>query len=234
MSEDRPSTNWPWLVAGGMFELRTMISVVLGSVALLNSERAGPLTEQQRTFLQHIRQSTGQISDMVEALAGLASFEGAWSTSNSEKESVSLGKLLSEVGDLPVLQHAGRVDVRAHGQLHEIIAAPRLLLDALAGLARFVACDQLQGKRPLSIWIVDRLAASERWIVLAASEQIQEAVKTPRERLTLLNERAGRSLSMDLPFAGAIVRAHGGELLALPEGTPGAVVTLPRPAAASE
>jgi signal transduction histidine kinase len=233
MSEDRPSTNWPWLVAGGMFELKTTISVVLGYVGLLNSERAGPLTEQQRTYLQRIQQATGQISDMVEALAGLASLHGAWSTSNSEKGSVSLGKLLSEVADLPVLQNAGRVDVRAHGELDEIMAAPRLLWAALAGLARFVACDQLQRQRPLSICIVDPLAASERWIVLEASEQIQEAVKTPRERLTPLNERAG-CLSMDLPFAGAIVRAHGGELLALPEGTPGAVVALPRPAATSD
>jgi hypothetical protein len=39
---------------------------------------------------------------------------------------------------------------------------------------------------------------------------------------------------MDLPFAGAIVRAHGGQLLALPEGTPGAVVALPRPAGTSD
>jgi signal transduction histidine kinase len=216
-----------------MFDLKSPISVVQGYVGMLNSDRAGPLTEQQRHYLQQIQQFTRQISQVVEALADLASLEGAWSTGISMKGSVSLRKLLSEVADLPFLQHAGRVDVRAHGPHDEVIAAPRLLGRALAGLARSVAFDQLQGKRPLSIWIVDPLAASERWIVLAAPEQIQEAAKTPRERLTQLDERAGR-LSMDLPFAGAIVRAHGGQLLALPEGTPGAVVALPRPAGTSD
>lgn len=233
MGEERPTTNWPELVAGGMFELKAPIAVVRGYVGMLNAERAGPLTEQQRTFLERILQSTRQISRIVEALAGLASLEGAWSTAASGKASVSLRKLLSEVADHTLLQNAGRVDVRAHGRDDEIIGAPHLLWHALAGLARFVAFDQLQGERPLSIWIVDPLAASEIWIVLAAPDQIEEAVKTPRERLTLLDERAG-SLSMDLPFAGAIVRAHGGQLLALPKGTPGAVVALPRPAGTSD
>jgi hypothetical protein len=185
----------------------------------------GLSTEQQRTFLLAAQHGSRQISQIVVALAGLASLQGAWSTSESSKENVSLGKLLAEVADLPFLQDAGRVDVQALGQHDEVIAAPRLLSHALVCLARFVARDQLKGERPLSIWIVDPLAAPERCIVLAAAEQIQEAVKTPRERLTLLDERAGR-VSMDLPFAGAIVRAHGGQLLALPEGTPGAVVAL--------
>jgi light-regulated signal transduction histidine kinase (bacteriophytochrome) len=231
MNEDRPTTNWPWLVAGGMFELRAPINVVAGYTAIL--ERSGPLTEQQRSFLQQIQQTTRRISQIVEALAGLASLEGAWSTSSSRKESVSLRKLLSEVADHPLLQNAVRVDVRAHGQHDEIIAAPRLLCRALAGLALRVAVYQLvEDKRSLSIWIVDPPAALETWIVLAPPEQIQEAVKTPRESLTLLDEGAG-PVSMDLPFAGAIVRAHGGQLLGLPEGTPGAVVALPRPTGAS-
>ena len=52
-----------------MFELKTPISVVQGYVAMLNSDRAGPLTEQQRTLLQQI-QPTRQISQIVEAFAG--------------------------------------------------------------------------------------------------------------------------------------------------------------------
>jgi signal transduction histidine kinase len=119
MSEDRPTTNWPGLVAGGMFQLRTPMNAAHGYVHLLISDRAGPLTAQQRSFLQHIDQSIRQISQIVDALADLASLEGAWSPSNTRKESVSLGKLLSEIADLPVLQNAGRVDVRAHGQLDD-------------------------------------------------------------------------------------------------------------------
>jgi signal transduction histidine kinase len=198
MSEDGFTRDWPGLIAGGMFDLKTPVVVVQGYVRLLNSERGGPLTEQQCTYLQAAEHASRQISQIVVALAGLASLQGAWSTSKSWKENVSLCKLLAEVADLPFLQEAARVDVQALGQYDEVIAAPRLLSPALVGLARFVARDQRKGERPLSIWIVDPLAAPERCIVPAATEQIQEAVKTPRERLTFCDERAWR-LSMDCP-----------------------------------
>jgi hypothetical protein len=43
MSEDRLTTDWPWLIAGAMFDLKTPVVVVQGYVRLLNSERSGPL-----------------------------------------------------------------------------------------------------------------------------------------------------------------------------------------------
>jgi hypothetical protein len=79
----------------------------------------------------------------------------------------------------------------------------------------------------LSIWAVDRAVESEWWFVIAPTDRIEDAEKTLRERLLPFGDPPSRS-SMDLPFASEIVRAHGGELLALPEGMPGAVVILPK------
>jgi signal transduction histidine kinase len=226
MSEDNPTTNWPWLVAGGMFQLRAPLTVVRGYVRMLETERWGAVTEQQRGFLREMQKSVREITEIVDALDGLASLEGAgWHT---DKATISLGGLLSEVASWPWLQNVPPVDIRTAAEYDTVTGVFSLLRQALAGLARSVAWDQLNGERPLSIWVVDPPVGSERWIVLAATDQIQEAVQTSRESLSPFDERPNRG-TMDLFFAGGIVRAHGGQLLALPTGVSGAVVALPRP-----
>ena len=62
---------------------------------------------------------------------------------------------------------------------------------------------------------------------MAAADQIQEAAACPRERLLPLTQR--QTAFLDLPFASRVVREHGGQLLALPEGLSGAIIVLRRP-----
>jgi light-regulated signal transduction histidine kinase (bacteriophytochrome) len=225
MSEGNRITNWPSLVAGAMFDLKTPMAIVRGYLRMLENERLGPVTEKQRASFQEIQKATLGIVEILNDLDGLASLQGGgWSI---DKASVSIGKLLSEVAGLPLLQHVAPVDIRIGAEHDAVTGVFRLLRQALAKLAHFIAWHQLRGERPLSIWLVDPPAASDLWIVLAATDQIQSAVKTSRDSLLPFAERQG-PMSMNLPFAGAIVRAHGGELVALPTGVPGAVVVLPR------
>jgi len=230
MEKINPATDWVWLVSGAMFEVKTPLSVVEGYARLLEKEKVGPLTEKQRGVLQALQKAVGDVREILQALAGLASLEGAWP--GIERVRVPLAPLLTEVAGLPFLERRGPVDVRVKDQHIEVMGAGPLLRRAIAGLARWVVWEQFQDDRPLSIWIVDPLAVSELWIVLAATDDIQEAVKMPHETLTPLGDPA-RRLSMDLPFAHGIVRAHGGQILALPGGMHGAVVTLPRSSAVS-
>ena len=188
-----------------------------------------PLPRSNAT-LYNLFKAACDIRETVEALAGLASMEGAWPGIDMGR--IPLGKLLTEVAGLPFLSARPSHRHSSNDHHDDVRGAGRLLQRALAGLARLVIWDQFTSERPLSIWVVEPLVATERWIVLAATDQIQEAVETPRERLSPLDDRPGR-MSMDLPFAGGIVRAHGGQLLALPGGMQGAVVTLPRPNAMS-
>lgn len=226
MSEDSFTTNWPKLVSGGMFQLSDLLRFVQGYARMLDSGRFGPLTEEQRRPFQEIQQVAGRIAEIVNALAGLASLEGAGR--QIDKERISLGKLLSDVAGLPWLQLVPPIDIRTAAESDTVTGVFSLLRYALAGLARSVVYDQFNGERPLSIWVVDPVVESERWIVLAATDQIHEAVQTSRESLSPFDERPVRG-SMDLFFAGGLVRAHGGQLLALPTGVCGAVVALPRP-----
>jgi signal transduction histidine kinase len=232
MEENEPVSVWPLLVAGAMFDLKTPISIVNGYGRMLERERCGPITEKQRTAAQAIQHAARQISEVVDALQGLASLQGAgWRV---EMTTISLRQVLSEVGRLPaeggkllIDERQGSIDVRIQAEHDEVIGALALVRRALVGLVRIVAFDQLNGERPLSIWIVDSPTASELWIVLAATDQIREAVRAPRESLSPLRWTP-RGWSMDLPFASGIVQAHGGQLLALPEGIPGMVVALPK------
>lgn len=226
MREENPTTNWPGLVAAGMDSLWDRMSVVQGYMRMLEKERAGPVTEKQRDFLQDTQKIVRAVMEIVDALHRLAVWEGEGLT--TDMASISLGKLLSEVAGLPILQHLPHVDIRIAAEHDAVTGVFSLLRHALAGLAHAVALEQLRGERPLSIWVVDPAVASERWIVLAATDQIEEAVQTPRESLSPFDDRRRRSW-MDVPFAGGVVRAHGGQLLALPTGVPGAVVALPRP-----
>ena len=172
-----------------------------------------------------MQKAAGQITQVADALSGLASLHGAGR--RIDRTNVSIGKLLTEVAGSPELKGVAPLDIRVDGDDDEVVGVFRLLRQALAGLARSVAWDLLkETDRPLSIWAVNRRVESERWIVIAATDHIPEAAKTPHQRLLPFDNHPNR-FSMDLPFASEVVGAHGGQLLALPEGTPGAVVVLP-------
>jgi hypothetical protein len=232
MEEDEPVSFWPRLIEGAMFDLKMPVSVVHGFARMLELERLGPITEKQRAAAQEIQKAVRRITDVVDALQGLASLHGAgWRV---EMTAISLSQVLSEVGRLPeeggkllIGEGQGAIDVRTQAEHDQVMGALPLVRRAFVGLVRIVAFDQLNGERPLSIWIVDSPTASELWVVLAATDQVREAVRTPRESLSPLRWTP-RGLSMDVPFAREIVQAHGGQLLALPEGIPGIVVALPK------
>jgi len=79
----------------------------------------------------------------------------------------------------------------------------------------------------LSIWVIDPVIPTERWIVMAHQDQIQEATASDGEDLSPLGNPM--RLTLDLAFARRVITAHGGRLLSLPKGLPGAVIALPRP-----
>ncbi len=208
------------------------MTVVNGYARMLDAEKCGPVTEKQRAVLGEIQKAVSKIQDVVDALQGLASLHGeGW---RIEMTTISLRQVLSEIcslqaegGKLLIDERQGSIDVRTQTQHDEFLGALPLVRRALVGLVRIVAIHQLNGERPLSIWIVESPKASELWVVLAATDQIREAVRHRRESLSPLRWTP-RGWSMDLPFASGIVQAHGGQLLALPEGIPGMVVALPK------
>jgi hypothetical protein len=98
---------------------------------------------------------------------------------------------------------------------------------ALTRIVRFMSllvCNE----GALSIRIVDPPDAPERWIVLATTANIDESIRHPRQNLSPLPDWHRGYLQFDVAFSDRIVRAHGGEILALPAYL-GVIVALPRP-----
>jgi hypothetical protein len=83
-------------------------------------------------------------------------------------------------------------------------------------------------EQPVSIRVLDCPDAAERWIVVAVTQAIENAIRSPREALTPLPDRRHGYLMFDVLFANRVVRAHGGEVFALPAEKSGVVVAIPR------
>jgi len=125
MGNVNPATNWVWLVSAAMFDVKGPLSVVEGYARLLEIERIGAVTEKQRDALRSLQKAAGDVREIVQALAGLASLEGAWP--GIERVRVPLAPLLTEVAGLPFLERGGPVDVRVRDQRSEVIGVCYLL-----------------------------------------------------------------------------------------------------------
>src|SRR4029079_6094205 len=136
MGNVNPATNWVWLVSAAMFDVKGPLSVVEGYARLLEIERIGAVTEKQRDALRSLQKAAGDVREILQALAGLASLEGAWP--GIERVRVPLAPLLTEVAGLPFLVRRRPVHVRLKDQHIQVRGAGPLLRRAIAGLARWV------------------------------------------------------------------------------------------------
>ena len=225
MADDPVTDDWRHLLQVAVFELRSPLSVAFGYSRMLHSERVGPLTETQQQCVKEALRALKGIQQVVEAVDGLSRPE----SSVQSIEAVSSQSLLAQIlAELPphFIENFGPFDLRVIAANDEVMGSP-LIAEGFRRAVTGVCKELTRSDQPYSIWIVDPPEVSERWIVIAASDQIQEAAACLRERLVPLAERKSRFL--DFPVAGRIARAHGGQLLALPEGLSGAVIALQRP-----
>jgi light-regulated signal transduction histidine kinase (bacteriophytochrome) len=227
LSNQSSLSNWPRVVQAAVFEVRTPLLVVVGYARVLLAGRVGDLTEKQREVLEHMVTSVERIRHVVDQMEFLSRLEVRGAPELSAE--VPLSRLLPEVmADIPRIEEAGAVDLLVVPGKDQVGGSYELLRQALAGVARSVIVHQLHRKRPLGIWVVDPpTATTERWIVMAAGDQIAEAAALSPERLTELADSG--PLSLDIPFADRVVRAHGGRLRGLPDDLAGVVIALPKP-----
>jgi hypothetical protein len=232
MSSDKKLTaSLPAVVKHGLLDLWSCCRVVHGYSRLLQSDRLGPMTEPQQHVVAQlvgIGPKFGRILSQIERLLVLEDPDDAGRWQRNER--IALGPLLSEAVaeiDAAYLEPMGPVDIQADAGEYSVSGNYESLKWALSRIVRFQGWLMLD-KRGLSIRIVDPPHVPERWIVLAPTENIKESIRHPRHSLTPLPDYYRGHLHFDLAFGNRIIRAYGGEILALP-GELGVVVALPRP-----
>lgn len=206
------------------FDLRNKVAVGFGYARMLDMQRVGPLNEKQQAMVQELMKAIQSIRDITDKVFLVSTVYGRdWTLTP-----IPLTGLLSDViANSPRIQSVGPVDLQVIAGADEVMGISPFMRAALHGAINGVWTHGLEASCPMSIWIVDPPDPSERWLVIAATDDIQEAVRCPRERLQPFTARS--PVHLDLPVAHRLVPACGGQMLNLPTGLRGAVVALQRP-----
>ena len=230
MNDAKVTASLPLVVRQGLVELRNYYAVVSGYTRLLQNKRLGPLTERQDKVLSELARVHAKITRIVSQIEGLLALEDPNASRWLRRDrSIALGPLLAEAIselDAGVLETMGPVDIQVDAGEYSVNGDHESLKWALTRIVRFMRVSSELG---LCIRIVDPPDAPERWIVLAAAENIGKSIRHPRHSLTPLPDWYRGQLDFDVAFSNRIVRAYGGDIFALPSGL-GVIVALPRPA----
>ena len=228
MPHNTPDSEWPYLAYASMFEMRSPLRVIQGYARMLESERRGALSEDQRKMVTEIGRSVRTALAQLERLETLGQIEYRQTCGSSAQSGVvALGEILREaVAEVTARQYEGAsVDLLPPDGDDRVMGDRILLKNALSGLVRSVIIFRTQPELALSIQVVDRSDAFQRWIVMAESDDIKNALALPPDRLQPLSPPHG--LNSDVPYAHLVLARHGGHAWALPDGLLGALVVLP-------
>lgn len=206
-------------------ELRTPINRIMNVAEVASLE--GENGESARDALEKIRQSADQMSGIVDSLLMLA--RAAEGRLRVERTQLQLTTLLSTLDELyrPACEERGvRLEVGTPNGSRSLDADPTLLVRALANLLDNALAHTPSGGsiRVDPIW-------RDTLLTLRVSDTGSGIPETDLEHIfdrfvRLDPSRSGPGSGLGLPIARMIARAHGGDLVAAPSGSGGALFLL--------
>jgi signal transduction histidine kinase len=195
---------------------------------MLLQERAGPMTEQQRRFLQEVEKSCAKLAGLVAEMSDLGNLEA--DTAKFNKTQVDVRSVLSDaIAGLPELPErevavsltTGGGAASVHGDAARLKNAFAALLTALR--RELVTSNELVVREEVR----PHDGAPASWIAIGDPTQIETLAAATSSSLTLFDEWRGGS-GLSLTIARRVLNAHGGGVWAPPDGAKaGAVVILP-------
>jgi signal transduction histidine kinase len=207
-------------------EIRNSVSVILGYVRMLATERLGPLTDPQRKAVGEIATATAKLTDLAEELTKLSRLlVGNFTLVRTR---VELGPLIAaEVPSVPPLPDR-EVSIRV------IDNAASAAVNGDAGKLRtafnslmFSHRREVVSSRELCV-AIDRVAGgqqSELRVTMGGSDQIEELRRLSVSELVPLVEFRG-GVGFKLSMARCVIEGHGGQVLSKTE--PGITAESPR------
>jgi signal transduction histidine kinase len=219
-----PDPAWPRLLSLAVHELRTPASVVSGYLRMVLTERAGPVPETQRRFLEEAEKSCRRIAELLAEMSDLAHIE--LGDAPFQRETVDLAALVREV-----VEGAARGDDVAGVTLQEDARPAILQGDSArlrAALTAIVRC--LQRETVSSDGIVMKRTSQPGWVSIAVGQSDAAAALAATgarasSETTAFDELRG-GMGVALPVARRVVERHGGRLVVLDDQPKAAVAVL--------
>lgn len=215
-------------------ELRTPLTVIAGFNKLLLSERGGPLTEEQRHFLEESARSCRRLATFVGNLLGAARESAGEAPPELSRASLAstlegVVRFLKPLVDERRQRVALELGRGAEHARFDPFQLERVLTNLLANAVRY---SPPEGTIRVRAWSLQESA--RRFVELAVDDEGPGIPEPERERVFRAYVRGadgagGRGLGLGLALCRRIVEAHGGRLRAAtaPEGGARLVFTLP-------
>ena len=218
----------PKLLSLGVHEMRTPISVALGYIRMLLTDRAGPVNERQTQMLHEVEKACRRISFLLEEMSDLGKLEsGAAPLKPGE---VDLRAMLTEIAsglppvpdrDITVTVASGNGDLKVRGDAARLRTA---FTSLLFGLRR-----ELVTSTELLVKDETRTEGGQRvaWIAIGDAGSVDTYMAADPEAMETFNEYRG-GCGLGLVVARRVVEKHGGKVWSPSEDAKaGAVVMLP-------
>lgn len=216
MSNGAVDPNWPRVLALSAHEVRGPLSVVLGYLRMLLTDRAGTLTEQQRKLLELSAASCGRLKAVADEMSDLSHIEDG--RTEFDRRPVDLRAVLKKaVEALPNLpDREVRVELSTGDGAASLLGDPERLRLAFGSIITALR-KELVTHAELHVHERTRDENGRRvsWIAIGAPDRVAALDAATPERLAIFDEwRGGCGLS--LPVARRIIERHGGSIWSPP------------------
>jgi len=218
-----PDPAWPRLLSLAVHELRTPASVVSGYLRMVLTERAGPVPDAQRRFLEEAEKSCRRIAELLTEMSDLAHIE--LGDAPFQREQVDLAVLVREVVEgAPRADDVAKVTLQDSPAPATILGDPARLRTALNAIVRCVQRETVS-----SDGIVVKRTMQPGWVSIAVGQADAAAALATTDAgvssATPFDELRG-GMGVGLPVARRVVERHGGRLVVLDDQPKAAVAVL--------
>ena len=215
--------RWPKVLSLSVHEFRTPLSVALGYLRMLLTERAGAITDQQRRLLEETDKACGRLSALVAEVSELSNLEAGTLPYNRQQTDVRAAIRTAAAQLPPLPDREVALDLQLADGPAMVNGDPVRLVQAftsiLVALRREIVTND-----PLVVRETTRAGGSYEFHV--GDSDALSALAATGEHPTFDEWRSGVGLS--LIVARRLIEAHGGRLSGAPgQSKTGARVTLP-------